>query len=182
MPISILGVRRRNRGGIYPSGVRCENPCVEVLSLGFVEEEVNHAAVAAEEPPPERIRDHRGDDFVSASVYNATACDKDELLVGMFRVPHHDVRHSLLSHNHIMRVLPGFLTKAQWNSVADEETNLICCDDKGKLSLSAVAAHPNGKELAEMIREGVECETLGWKMYIEEPAAVPLISQAFNTG
>ena len=40
------------------------------------------------------------------------------------------------------------------------------CDDKGSLSIAAVAEHANGKELAELPQEGIECETLDCKMDI----------------
>ena len=46
--------------------------------------------------------------------------------------------------------------------------------------MTAVAATENGKELVEVIREGVECEVLSWKMAEEEPTAAAIISAALN--
>ena len=45
------------------------------------------------------------------------------------------------------------------------------CDEQGRLSLTAVAATLNGKELLEVSNENVECEVLSWKMDMEEPNA-----------
>ena len=54
------------------------------------------------------------------------------------------------------------------------------CDAQGKLSLSAVAEHVNGIQLAEMVKQGLEIELLSHKMDIEEPTAASTISQALN--
>ena len=51
VPIGSLGVHARNRGGVYPSGMRVKSLCQEVLENGFVKEEVNHACIVVEEPP-----------------------------------------------------------------------------------------------------------------------------------
>ena len=67
--IESLGVHPKNRGGVYPAGVRCKGLCVDVVEAGFVKEEVNHAVVVVEETPAERIRS-RGTDYVSGSTYN----------------------------------------------------------------------------------------------------------------
>ena len=64
IPIRSLGVHPNNRGGVYPSGLRCLNLCQEVLKAGFVKEEVNHAAVVVQETPREEERS-RGSGYVS---------------------------------------------------------------------------------------------------------------------
>jgi hypothetical protein len=64
IPIRSLGVHPNNRGGVYPSGRRCQNVCQEVLKAGFVKEEVNHAAVVVQETPREEVRD-RGSAYVT---------------------------------------------------------------------------------------------------------------------
>ena len=43
------------------------------------------------------------------------------------------------------------------------------CDEQGRLCLTAVAATVNGKELVEVINDGLDCEVLSWKMEVEEP-------------
>ena len=77
--IQFLGVHPRNRGGIYPAGVRCKGLCLEVVDAGFLKEEVNHALVGVGEIPSEHIKD-RGQNYVSGSVYNAEQCQKDKFL------------------------------------------------------------------------------------------------------
>ena len=41
-------------------------------------------------------------------------------------------------------------------------------------------ATENGKELMEVVNEGVYCEVLSWKMDVEEPTAASVISAALN--
>ena len=45
-----MGVHRKNRGGVFPAGVRCKSLCMEVVEAGFMKEEVNHACVVVEQP------------------------------------------------------------------------------------------------------------------------------------
>ena len=42
IPITALGVHKKNRGGVYPAGVRCKSLNEEILLVGFAKEEVNH--------------------------------------------------------------------------------------------------------------------------------------------
>ena len=60
------------------------------------------------------------------------------------------------------------------------KTTITFCDDQGRLSLAAVAATAHGKELLEIVNEGVDCEVLSWKMEVEEPTAAAVISGALN--
>ena len=113
--------------------------------------------------------------------YNIRQCRKDTELMHCFDVPYNDVRSLMLSHNHITLVLRAFMTKAQWAIPKNEEKNLALCDVNGKLSISAVAQHSNGVQLAEMITEGLDCEQLSYEMDLEEPIAASIISQALNT-
>ena len=43
-----LGVHHKNRGGVYPAGVRCKNLTAEVGGVGFVKEEVTRQLIAVE--------------------------------------------------------------------------------------------------------------------------------------
>ena len=54
------------------------------------------------------------------------------------------------------------------------------CDTLGHLSLPAVAEHDHGKQLAEVLEEGIYTEVLSWKMDDEEPTAASVISAALN--
>ena len=70
------------------------------------------------------------------------------------------LRSPLLSHNHIMLVMRPFLSKAKWVSPANTDKNTVFCDADGTLADTAVAVNANGKELAEMLAEGIDAEVL----------------------
>jgi hypothetical protein len=179
--IGTSGVHEKNRGGVYPNGIRCKSLCVEVVQAGFVKEEVNHACIAVEEAPIAAVAGKFSVcPLVSASTYNAENSNKDEFLSTCFQVPYEDVRHKMLSHNHMMLILRAFLTKAQWDLPTDVEKNIAFCDSDGRLSLTAVAASTNGKEMAEVMAEGFHAEVLSWRMDAEEPDAASIISLALN--
>ena len=154
---------------------------MEVVDTGFVKEEVDHGGCAVEEMPYEN-RVQRGQDYVSGTKYNATESRKDDLLRTCFQEPYDDVHYRLLAHNTIMLVCRAWLTKAPWNIPKDQQNNLIYCDDKGMLSLSAVAEHANGKQLEWAIKDGFLAEILSWKMDVEEPKAAIIISNAMQAG
>ena len=94
------------------------------------------------------------------------------------------MQYNLLSHNHMSLVILAFIAKAKWDMPIVEQPNMkttiTFCDDQGRLSLAAVAATANGKELQEIVNEGVDCEVLSWKMEVEEPTAAAVISGALN--
>ena len=120
-----LGVHKKNRGAVYPGGVRCKSLLVEVVEDGFTKEEVNHACVAVEEIPLHLLisRGHVGG-VVSASAYNSEKCNKDEILCTLFQSPYDDVRFTLLSHNHIMLVMRAFVCQAKWDIPANAEKHI----------------------------------------------------------
>ena len=176
-----VGVHPKNRGGVFPNGMRCQSLCVDVVEAGFSKAEVSHQMVAVEEMPAvaDLVRS-RGDDYITGAAYNRRCSLKDELLASCFDEPYGFVRYLGLSHNHMMMILRAFLTKSKWCLPPNPAKDIVYLDDKGRLSLSAVAASPNGKELAELVEEGVPCEILSWKMDVEEPTAAAIISQALN--
>ena len=179
--IEVLGVHPKNRGGVYPSGLRLQSLTHSAFDAGFLIEEFTTNAVAVEEPPADEVRS-RGEGYVSASTYNITASKKDELLVTCFQEPFNDVRNTLLGHNHMMLVLRAFLTRAKWDLPPIEKKNLVFCDDKGHLDITAVAAHENGIQAQMVLNDGIDCEVLSWRMDVEEPGAAEIISQALNKG
>ena len=75
--VECLGVHPKNRGGVFPAGIRCRNLCTEVIDVGFVKEEVNHAVVVVEEMPLEQVRS-RGVNYLSGSRYNREQSSKDD--------------------------------------------------------------------------------------------------------
>ena len=150
--------------------------------MGFLKKEFTHALVAVEEKPLHEIS--KGSDYVSTSEYNKNASQKDEYLRTCFDAPHDNVQYKLLSHNHSMLFLRAIMTNAQWSIDPIEQKRfekiIFPCDLQGKLCMFAVAATENGKELVEVIRDGVESEVLSWKMTEEEPTAAAIISAALN--
>ena len=101
-PIQIrgLGVHPNNRGGVYPSGLRCQSLLQEVMKAGFSKGEVNRAAVVVEEPPYENIRS-RGEGCVTGKAYNVAKSGEDEFFAPCFQPPLDDVRYMMWSHNHV---------------------------------------------------------------------------------
>ena len=176
--IESMGVHKQNRGGLYPAGIRVKSMCVDVLEVGFLKEEVNHLCIAEEEAPVKEVIRMGGDGTENASSYNEKTSCKDALLSTCFQAPYNDVRLTLLSHNHMMLVLRAFLTRAQWDIPPDR--GLTLCDSDGRLSVTAVAESINGKELAEVLAEGLQVGLLSWQMDAEESTAVSIISQALN--
>ena len=54
------------------------------------------------------------------------------------------------------------------------------CDAGGRLHLAAVAADGNLAEMKWQCSHGLQMEVLSWKIYVEEPGACVLISNALN--
>ena len=159
--IESMGVHPKNRGRVYPAGVRVESLITDVISIGFDKDDVIYHCVAVEEPPVDvMISRSSGSSPVevhSAAAHNAANCAKDELLVTCFNPPYNDVRHSLLSHNHMMLAIRAFITNAQWDipAIDEDDKHITFCDAGGRLSTSAVAESPNGRGLAEVLNDGV---------------------------
>ena len=181
-----FGVHPCNRAGCYPSGLRCKELLQDVLTNGFLKEEYATQLVAVEEMPTHEAVKLRGgpQSRLTGSEYNRQESRKDSILKGLFEEPFGTVNYSLLSHNHMSMGLLAFVTKAKWNLQPIEQKKLDrtihFCDESGHMSLTAVAATVNGKELAEVVQEGVLCEVLSWKMEVEEPDAASVISNALN--
>ena len=177
-----FGVHRKNRAGAYPSGIRCKDLCKEVISHGFLKEEYTDKLVVVEEMPLHEAQARQICE--TGSQYNRECSSKDELLQPCFQEPRGNVQYNLLSHNHMSLVVLAFIAKAKWDMPIVEQPNMkttiTFCDDQGRLSLAAVAATANGKELQEIVNEGVDCEVLSWKMEVEEPTAAAVISGALN--
>ena len=181
-----FGVHPSNRAGVYPAGIRCMELCKEVVTAGFLKEEFCDKLVAVEEMPLEEAR-NQGADYVSGQNYNRVQSSKDELLQTCFREPYGNVQYNLLSHNHMALVCLAFMTRAKWDlepveiKKMDKTQKIIkFCDEQGMLSMDAVGATENGKELVDIIRDGMDVEVLSWKMELEEPGAAAVISAALN--
>ena len=186
--IETMGVHRGNRGGVYPAGIRAKRLATDVFNVGFDKEDFAHNCVAVEEAPVS-VQVNRSSGSAptskqeSASAYNARKCSQDVILVSCFNAPYDEVRHQLLSHNHMMLCIRAFLTLAQWDipTIDDDERHIVFCDSEGRLSTSAVAESANGRELADVLSDGIYVDVLSYKMDEEEPNAAAIISEALNS-
>ena len=174
IPILLLGVHKQNRGGPYPAGLRCRSLCESSVTRGFNKEELNHAGVVVEERPLTAVA---GANYVSMSEHNKYKSKSDELLATCFNEGA-DVRYGTLSHSHMLLVLRAWITKAKWDIPENKLLQLVFCDAEGRLSLSAVAAHPHATDLLASVDLGMDVEVLSHKMDIEEPSAAACISIA----
>ena len=186
--IGTMGVHQRNRGGVYPAGVRTKRLATDVITIRFDKEDFQHNCVAGGEAPVSvQINRSSGSSPTGeqecASAYNARKCSQDAILVSCFNAPYDDVRHKLLSHNHMMLGIRAFLTHAQWDipGIDEDERHIVFCDSEGRLSTSAVAESANGRGLAEVLSDGICVDVLSWKLDEEEPAAAGIISEALNS-
>ena len=83
-----------------------------------------------------------------------------------------------LSHSHLLLVLLSWVNGAAWK-LEEEPTLSNILNPDGTFNSAAVAACDEGLE--RVMRDGLDMEVLSWKMFVEEPAAASLISQAINT-
>ena len=176
IPIASLGVHPMNRGGVYPQPEVVKGLALEILRLGFNRAEADHEGVCVEEVPlleQKHAPLHRASPYVSYGEWNRSHCETSALLKTCFCSG--DVLYGTLSHSHLLLTLRCWVTGAQWD-LADQQV----CDGQGRLDLAAVAARDG--ELAAATREGLQMEVLSWKMYVEEPGACSVISQALNIG
>ena len=132
--VANLGVHPKNRGGMYPAGVRCKALCEEVLDVGFLKEEIDQCVVVVEEMPPEPIQS-RSHIHMSGSAYNIDACSNDPLLVTCFDELNHDVRHLMLNHNHMVMCMRAFVTGAKWDLQLDANKIPNFKDEEDRLCL-----------------------------------------------
>ena len=174
------GVHKKNRGGDYPSGLRCKELLEHIAKIGIIQDEVDNHGYAVEEMPVQKILEQKTADFTSSLEYNVLQCAKDELLSGLYDDPFHKVFHSFLAHNHVLTICRAVLHKQLWRLGDIQEMKISFCDHDGRLSLEQIASSTNGQQLRSIIHDGIMCKVLSWKMDCEEPDAAATISTAFN--
>ena len=174
------GVHKKSRGGEYPSGLRGKELLVELAKVGIIQDEVDHHGYAVEEMPLDKVLDCKDPNFISTLEYNVRECAKDELLSGIYDEPNNRVFHNWLAHNHVLTICRAILARQLWRLADIQDMNIIFCDKDGRLSLDRIAGSVNCQQLTPIIRDGVLCRVLSWKMDVEEPDAAAIISTAFN--
>jgi hypothetical protein len=178
IPLSLLGVHKQNRGGVYPTADTVQNLALKLLAVGFSPDEANHEGVCVQEVPTDERRNEPLDNekpYESHSRYNRRQCD-GHVLSKCFG-PDIDIMYGTLSHSHLLLVLLCYLRGAKLK-MPEKWKHLL--DSDGCLNVAAVAEMDTA--LATLCKDGLYMEVLSWKMYVEEPTACSLISQALNTG
>jgi hypothetical protein len=170
--IRSLGVHMKNRGGSYPNIDTLKGLCRFLIEKGFVREEADHQGVCVQDIPHSELRE--GLDALAS--FNRGKCSYPGLEC-LF--DDRTLQYGTLSHSHLLLVLRAWLTGAKWE-LETKQGPPHPCDEHGRLDLTAVAEHPNAKEMAEVINEGLRMEVLSWKIYVEEPSACVMISNALN--
>ncbi len=178
IPLMLLGVHPKNRGGVYPMGETVEGLGVSILTDGFNLDEANHQGVCVQQVPSSHIVspiEQRDDSYLS---YNLSNCVFSPLYCMCFNADG-DVAYGTLSHSHLLLVLLCLMNGAKW-ALPDTKKFQDLVDAGGCFVFAAVAALD--PVLASVCQEGLDMEVLSWKMHVEEPTACSLISQALNKG
>jgi len=87
--------------------------------------------------------------------------------------------YGTLSHSHLLLTCLSIQTGAKWDVPTTEKWACLL-DQNDALNYAAAAALDEG--MATLCRDGLEMEVLSWKMCVEEPRAVAIISQSLNKG
>ena len=174
------GVHKKNRGGEYPAGLRGKELFVQIARAGIIQDEVDHHGYAVEEMPVQEMLQRKETGVTSTLEYNVQQCAKDKLLSGIYDEPHNKAHHGFLAHNHLLTICRAILAKQLWRLAAIQDMKITFCDEDGRLSLDLIAGSVNCQQLPAIIRDGVLCRVLSWKMDVEEPDAAATISTAFN--
>ncbi len=150
-----------------------------MLKKGFNLDEANHEGVCVQEvPASERRTDPLSPDkpYVTYKALNLDRSNRSHLLRTCFNALS-DTMYGTLSHSHLLLVLLAILTGAPW---AWPPKWREIFNASGPLDMAAVAAKDPG--LSSLLTGGLDMEVLSWKMWMEEPSACSLISQALNSG
>ena len=180
IPLSLLSVHPKNRGGTYPNGETVHNLCKTILKDGFSAEEAHHAGVTVQEIPPAFRQGKPGsrgkEEYETYFEYNRRMTTQGAALLKDCFEEMEDILYGALSHSHLLLVLRGLLHGALWD-LAEVGGNLND-SSTGRVNYAAVAA--KDAALADVCSRGLWMEVLSWKIYMEEPEACSLISQVLN--
>ena len=182
--VDSLGVHMMNRGmlEIYPNGSDVVSLCKEIVRNGFDASEANHNGIAVEEVP---LQEHGAKDPVTGKTYrsigdyNVEMSSNNSFLKTCFSLESaRRVVAGTLSHSHLLLVLLCCRTCAKWDLVDEDGKPMHPCGEDGKINEAAIAARD--AVFAELVNVGLRFELLSYKIYLEEPHACILISNALN--
>ena len=200
VPILNVGVHPQNRGGVYTQGQRCKELLVQVMVDGFEIEEAISNGVAVRERPPtapaarttapaatgeqpaaaaEGQNTAPAAEYETFSQYNIRMSTGDKLLHGAYD-ERDVVSYASLAHSHLLNASRAILRRLPWDVEFDSTLAISTCDAAGQLSVTALAAHPNGKEWKRFLDTGMTFKVLSSAMDTEEPGAAAIISSARN--
>ena len=110
----------------------------------------------------------------TAGVQYLEACFSDDTRSGTWLIG-----WGKLCHTHLFLALLSYLTHAKWDVVDEHANSIYACDIDGFLDHSAVAGNDGGS--AELLKHGLLMEVLSYKIYLEQPDACIVISNAMNS-
>jgi len=183
-----MGVHMMNRGGfeIFPNGTDVRTLGCELIQSTLDQAEADHNGIVVEEVPAEvrlMMPDFKDPvtrkPYEGIGQYNYKMCQHSDYLRTCF--DEDDARRVVLgtlSHSHLLMFLLCALTGAKWNIVDEHGNPKFPCDQEGCLDQAAVAARD--AVFKNIMNAGIEVEILSYKLYLEEPTACTLISDAMN--
>ena len=135
-------------------------------------DEADHEGVCVQAVPAEHSQDPAVAGYCGINKDNCA----DPRLQACFQ-EQTDTLYGTLSHSHLLLILLSFVQGASWD-VPEQYRGLLNSD--GGWNFAAVAA--KDPVVMQLCRDGPTMEVLSWKIYVEEPDACSLRSQALNRG
>ena len=152
IPLLMTCIHRGNRGFVYIQGRACKTLLRKLGIDGFLKGEANSKPIMVRERPAS----DRPDEYESFLGYNIRKSEQDDILAGAY-LPTDPVMFSNLAHGHLENMGRAIIRQLHWgHDVFPPELGIHACDASGNLSISALAAHHNLKELKEWRDEGFQ--------------------------
>ena len=187
MPLECMGAHMTNRGLLnqYPNENDVRSLGLALIAGGFDYDEANHNGVGVEEVPPEVRASTKdpltGHAYEGIGNYNERMTSSSDVLQTCFtKITARGVVVGTLSHTHLLLLLLCIAKGAKWATTDSEGQMTFPCNNDGYIDTAAVAAAD--AVLKVLLREGLDMEILSYKIYLEEPSACVLISNALNRG
>ena len=187
MPLECMGAHMTNRGLLnqYPNENDVRSLGLALIAGGFDYDEANHNGVGVEEVPPEVRASTKdpltGNVYEGIGNYNERMTSSSDVLQTCFtKITARGVVVGTLSHTHLLLLLLCIAKGAKWATTDSEGQMTFPCNNDGYIDTAAVAAAD--AVLKVLLREGLDMEILSYKIYLEEPSACVLISNALNRG
>ena len=178
--IQQMGVHMLNRGPVevYPNGSAVRDLGIPIAMDAFDQAEADHNGIVVEEVPTEALADFT-EKHSTIRAYNQLRTAPDPLLQLCFpQSMSSTILFGTLSHSHLLLVLLSFLYSGEWKHKDAHGKYTYPCDSQGCLATLAVCERD--PVLRKLLDHGMSMEVLSYKIYLEEPEACILISNAMN--